>query len=658
MAGFVRRYTDYPGIDVITQIEGIVILDLAPPGTLQASGVGTAAIIGEFADMTYGVSVSTSGAVTSNPRPVEVYSPADMLQKVGGFDSTIGDNGISGGSGFLAVRNKKFSRLILVPVNLCSAYAVRVWRELPTNKGPLNPIPIVPFAGASVAAGREFKSSGNRIRLGASVSFTGRGAYLQSVTGEVLSNYVASPTQVLVDPLATFVTSGVKQGDILVLGVIGATGAQGANAGTYRVYADATLEDQIILERLDGVDFNWSTGTDLAYRIHPSTDADSGIGELAVGGACTIPARPLDATIPAATVCLPTIIPPAGTALTWDPLSGLSMRTHPTGALTYTAAVQAANAVCSASIEALYDVAFDSLFSADLPSRDVNIVVPARTSQVIRAKQLSHVMLASQQGVGRITIISPEINQTSVSTVLGDSDPGVGANRSERVFYSWPGALTYVPESVNYSMKTALGTTTLDGKLDTQANAWLASVLSILPPERNPGEASATTKSVLSSVLGIQRGVTGLGINEYTQFRQRGAAALRNDKNDGIIFQSGITTSLIPGQKNIARRRMADYIEDNTASILNPFSKQPLSDSNKDAMLGEIDSWLDNLQSINNKAAQRIVSYLLDDKSGNTPESEAAGVHVIIIKVRTLASADFIVTQCEIGEGVVTTTAA
>jgi hypothetical protein len=59
--------------------------------------------------------------------------------------------------------------------------------------------------------------------------------------------------------------------------------------------------------------------------------------------------------------------------------------------------------------------------------------------------------------------------------------------------------------------------------------------------------------------------------------------------------------------------------------------------------------------SANNPPAQRINGYLLDEQSGNTPDSEAAGIWVLIAKVRTLSTADFIVLQVEAGEGVTVT---
>ena len=139
------------------------------------------------------------------------------------------------------------------------------------------------------------------------------------------------------------------------------------------------------------------------------------------------------------------------------------------------------------------------------------------------------------------------------------------------------------------------------------------------------------------------------------RLRQNGICGLRNDRVSGFIFQSGVTTSLVSGQKNINRRRMADFIEDSVAQSLVPMSKLPLTNSLKDAMTGQVDAFLTQLKSDNNPAAQRIVDYSVDDQSGNTPDLEARGIFVIIARVRTLATADFIVLQAEIGEGVVIT---
>ena len=660
MSGFVRRYGSFPGQETITLIEGVVIVDLPPPGAVNGVGTGTVAVIGEFADMTYAVSVDTTGVVTTKPQPVEVTSAQDLLDKLGGFDESIGDTGISGGSGFIALRNKKFSRLICVPVNLASANAVRLYRDLPTNKSATNPTPIVTVSAGSVAAGREFKSGVNRVKVGKRCTFTGVGAYSQNVDGAVTAAGAPAQFQTFTSALGGFLTAnggvGVKKGDFLVLGVIGGAGALGVNAATYRVRSDPTLATALVVEKLDGTNFDWSTTTALPYRVHPATDADTGVGESDDAIACTVPARPLDATILAATTINPTIVPTAGTATTWDPLSGLQMRTHPTGALTYTSTIQAANAVSDATIDALYALCFDSLLADEMPSRDVNIVVPARTSETIRTKQRAHILDASAIGYGRISPVSPPLTTLTVSAVVTDASPGVGATRNERIIYNWPGAQTFIPEAVGFTMKGADGFNHADGMLDTQLNMWMAALLSNLAPERNPAQSTDPVPAILGAITSFQRGVSGLNMTDYILMRKMGIAAIRFDRTiGGFIFQSGVTSSLTSGQKNINRRRFADMLEDSCAERLNQFAKQPLTQELKDSAVGEMDAYLSGLKSENNPSAQRLNDYLIDDVSGNTPNLEAAGIFVIIMKVRTLPTGDFFVLQAEIGEGVTIT---
>ena len=661
MSGFIRRFSSFPGTEVITEIEGVVIIDLPPPSPI--SGVGTqrtACIVGEFPDMRFGVSAApTTGVVSTKGQPVEIFSSQDLLDKLGGFDETIGETGKAGGSGFIAIRNKRFSRLIAVPINLASAQGVRLYRQLPTCAGAADSTAAVILSAATVVAGREFRDSGDRVRVGTKVDFTALGEYVQGTDGDVTS-VAPAVTQPFDSPGSAFLTAKddgpVQEGDLLVLGQIDGAGALGDNAATYRVTADAVSDTQLIVEKLDGVSFDWTTGDTLPFRVHPSSDGDSG-GANAVGDAAAYgtPARPLDATIESGIELAPTTVPPAPTQTTWDPLSGLKMRGDNTADLTFTATVQAPNAANNAAIDALYDTAIDSLLTEESPGREVAIVFGARHSSTIRSKLKSHVLDASQRGIGRTCCISPELDLQTSSGALADADPGVGGNRNERVNYNWPGAKTSVPEAVSFSMGVADGTTTEDGILDVHLDTWLASLLSNLNPERNPGQSTDPVPRVMAGILGFQRGVSGLDINDYKQFRAKGICALRIDRTAGAIFQSGITTSLTSGEKNIARRRMADFIEDSLALNLNGFSKQPLTPALKDSSVAEVDSFLNGLLSPNNPPAQRIAGYLIDDKSGNTPELEAQGIFVIIAKARTLASMDFLTIQAQVGESVVVT---
>ena len=729
MAGFIRRYGFFPGAETIALIEGVVIVDLPPPGAVNGVGVGTTAIVGEFTDVSSAILASSTGVITSKHKPVEVVSAQDMLNKTGGFDSTLGKFGAEMGNGFVAVRNKKFSRLILQAVNLASALGVRLFRQLPTNVSLTSAEPVVPMQSALISAGTEFKSGASRARVAKRLQFAEDAAFASGIDAAVTPTGLPAATQNVVSAGSDFVAAAVAVGDAVVLdrlapsptaltvlmligdltatvastagfpatGVIlveseymtytgvtstsftglvrGALGSAAAghanslpvagitNGGTYRVTAIVGATT-LTVEKLDGTNFtltDWIAATAKPFRVHVARTIDTVNQNFALAStaAYVVPCRALDATIANATTVSPTITPPTATQTTWDPLSGLKMQTHPTApGLEYTAAVQGVNASNSASMDAVYVAAIEAFLGQELPEREVNIILSARSSTVINNKLKSHVLDSSGLGVGRVAVISPSLSVQDTATAIGDTAPGVGANRSERVFYSWPGALTYVPEAVNINIAKADSGVTSTGIIDVPGNGWLAAVCSNLPPERNPGQAAEPVPTVMAPVLGIQRGVSALTMTDYINLRAKGICGLRIDKTSGPIFQSGVTTSLIAGTKNINRRRMADFIEDSLANRLVQLSKLPLTNAFKDAAVIEVVAFLDELLSPNNAAAQRINNYEVDTKSGNTPELEAKGIYVIIVRVRTLATADFIVVQAEIGEGVVITRAA
>jgi hypothetical protein len=676
MSGFVRRFTNFPPDDVITAIEGINIIDLPPPGSIAGVNQNIVALVGEFADMSFATAIDSAGVITTSIEPTEIVTGQDLVNKLGGFDFSLGQFGQDCGNGLVELRNKSFGRLVVAPVNLASAAGVRLWRQLATNKSATDPTPIIPTAGASVPAPLTFVQTATpieRLNIAGRVSFTGEEAYRTAVDGAT-TTAASAATQTLTSASAAFTTLsrsdgkiGVEIGDVVVLGVIGGAGALGTNAATYRVTAIPTATT-LTLQTLDATNFVLTTGAAQPYRVHPGGSADSfGAGAssaLSSQGTFTVRVRPLtngagtgasnsDGTWATGTAITPLVAPPSASATTWDVLSGLAGKVGPTTAVPFTTALQAPNAAQSASLDAAYSAALDSLLFDNVPASEVAHVWCARKSSTIRSLVRAHVLKTSSNGVGRTSSISPALNltvTTALSTVTGDTDPGVGANRDERVFYHWPPVKTFVPEAVGVYIKRADGT---DGIIDCTGDGWMSSIMGNLAPERNPGESSEVTKTVLAPVLGYATNVPALDINAFKLMRLRGISGIRIDKTVGPVFQSGVTTSLTSGQKNINRRKIADFIEDSMGAAFKPYSKLPLSDQMKDAVVGQADDFLSDMLSADNRSRQRINGYLLDEKSGNTPSSESKGIFVLIIKVRTTPTADFIVLQFSVGDGVV-----
>ncbi len=684
--GFIRRYGYFPPNEVIQQIEGVIIVDAPPPGAIDGINTGVVACVGEFADMTGAVKVDTTGAVTTRISAQIIFSGQDFQNKVGGFDETLGDFGGSFGNGYAALRNKRFASLVCVPVNLASARGARLTRDLPLCKSTTDATPVVPVVGASVLAGREFKLGSGRIRLASLRSFTALDV-IASGLGGALSNAGSAATQTFAATSGFDWTTivrpdgslGARKGDILVIGRNNNGAASpAAEAGTYRVASDPAAGVNISIEKLNGANFTTTAQTDIPWRLHVSTDADTapervpgaatpGGYSASEAGGYVVPIRPLtssaggatsDGTWTASTNVPPAVVPAAVTGSTWDPLSGLNMRLHPSGTTLFTAALQRINAPASADLDAAYATALDAMLSDIAPQRTVSIIFAARKSANIRSKLKSHAIQASSRGIGRVAVISPDLGVQATATAGGDSDPAVGAQRDEGVIYAWPGAQNFVPEAVGFRLKTAESTTSVDGVLDDPFDSWVASVLSNLATERNPGQTAAPVTDVLAPILGLQRGIVTLELDDYSYMKSRGICALRMDQTVGPVIQSGITTSLVEGRKNINRRRFSYFVQDSMAARLSHFSKLPVNQNLKDGTYGELDAFCSELLSPDNPAAQRIDGYLIDDKSGNTPSMTAKGIHVIIVKIRMTPTADYIVLQAEVGENVVVRVAA
>ena len=678
-AGFVRRYGYFPGTEELNAIEGVVIVDQRTPGPITGASYGVACVVGEAPNMSQVCKVNTAGEVVSSFRIEEVYGGADLIDKIGGFDSTLGDFGDEMGNLFVELRNKRFSRLVVCPVDLVrpasgtTQYAVRCWRQLPTNLSATDTTPITPGVAVRLEAGSEFRASTDRVLTASPVDFTGTSPKVVGVNGVTSVAGLPLATVTLTSSGANFQTNGVVVGDVVVVGSLNAA-ALSQNlvcAATLRVHS-VDSETQLTLEKMDVTDptstsrfvagTSWAAGTALAYRVHRGSDADSGAGYVFSGPAgYSVLARPITATVAAVTTISPYPTPTVPSGSTWDELSGLSGATHPTGALTYDAAVHAPNLTTTPLLRTRYIDAFNALLNDVEPVNSISLVTSARKDNTIQSHLRLHCLSASQRGMSRMYVISPKLTTLTKSTVLGSAAPGVGgtgggAIRNERGIYAWPGCRTFIPELVGTEVDCSDGTTTDDGYIDVSMDTWVACLLSNLQPELNPGQAAEPVPTIFSPIIGYQRGTPSLDMSDYILFKQAGICALRMDRVVGPILQSGITTSLTSGEKNINRRRMADFIQDSLAARYNQMSKMLGRQSIKDSLLSETVAFYEDLLSDNNPEAQRIESYSVDDKSPNTPALSAQGIWIIKSVVRMLPTLDVLVVQSEVSPDAITVT--
>jgi hypothetical protein len=220
--------------------------------------------------------------------------------------------------------------------------------------------------------------------------------------------------------------------------------------------------------------------------------------------------------------------------------------------------------------------------------------------------------------------------------------------------YTWPGVKTFIKEAVGFRIKCADGTVTMDGILDVPFDSYVAILCSILPPERSPDQTAPPVDQILSTVLGIQRGVPNLTMNDYIRMKAQGVAGVFIDPESGPELESGVTTSLTSGELFIDQVQFQDYCDANSAKALKPFKSLPVSQSMIDDAYSELDAFFQGLQG-QSPIEQRIKAYNIDDVSGNTPTLAASDIFVFITNVAMLSKARTIAVISRVGVGVDTT---
>lgn len=650
-----------PSTEEITAIEGIVFVDNQPPGGLGGTASGIACIVGEFADMSQAVSVDSTGKVTFLARPLYVENAADFEVKYGSFDSTLGRFGSAMGNGYTAATGKTYgrARLLCQPVNLCSEYAGRMWRVLPTCSSSTDPSPVVPVVPGFVAAATEFRTGVQRVRTGVRATFTGDAYFSSAVDGSVTAAGAPAATQTFTSATGDFTGAAISsrkvyKGDVLVLGVIGALGGLGANADTYRVVS-VTNATTLVVEKMDGSNFNWTTSASLPWRIHPGATADTS-GRASGGQTDAYPlsdvrgyriaARPLDVTIPAASTISPTSPAITPTATLWEALSGLKFRTHPTQPLTFTANVQTPNSTTTAEIEALYRQALNGLLGDDYPKSDIEAVVCARKSANIASYTLQHCQSSFSGGNPRVCFISPPVNTLLSDDVLGTSYPGVEQLRSRFVEYHWP-AVQVQPIStlIGLAISTSDGQTTTNGDIDQPADEFRLAQFTMLAPERSPAQASEPTPTAFATITGYARGVTAPNLSTFMLLKARGICAMKIDKAPVQIQSAKNTLSprFAADPATPANRQIfANFLMRSLRVIASPKKSELATQVEVDGLFTDVTSFLDSLGPQGSAITpQRIKAYRVTRIS--TTAEEDAGIFKFKVDVKMLSTMDFLV---------------
>ncbi len=737
---FVRRFTSFPSIETLLEIEAVDIIDLAPPAPISGVGSGTLLVFGEFEDGPFAVKggdASEIAAALLNAGILDVFSSEDLRQKFGGFGFNYGGvpsgnpcarrhaGEFWNGNGFLKLKYLAPKRLVVARVDT-SVGSVSFGILGYIDSGSAGPYDLAVGDQISLTSSTGGPVSSTAITatrasvIGVAGTFPTLFAGGEAITvaidnGPAIVVEMTSAESLAVDVVAriNLVTgmtiADVSGGQVRVRGLISGTDSQvvianhagtplatlGITPGTYDGTGSVANVDAVTAAELATI-INGTAGLtaiDVAARALPDGklriyDTNPGTGSIQVNAsniataADFVTGAPVDAgvhvagEIPAGTrvtdgvtewVTMQTIVLPEGTAL--DPDIALhTVKVRPGlddgsavgcaiaacdtvtdqpdfAELSVTNAAAIGAALTEVQIDVAYQAAIDASLDLTSPAREANISISARQSTTIKRVGRQNAIDASAQGLfGRKFIASAPTGFT-MSQAIAD----VALYRSDRLWYTWPGWQVQVPEIAAVGTAGGAGFTE-DGVITVRGDGPLASLCCQLAPEENPGQETG----MIEAFFAIEAQSTALTITAYTALKAAGICAPRRDRQSGSIYQSGVTSSLTDGLKTIARRKMADFIEDTIGEKAGPYSKKLATESRKDAISGMLSQFLGDLRAENQPEQQRIASWLVDEVSGNTPTMQAQGINVWIVKARTLASLDAIVFQCEIGEGVVT----
>jgi hypothetical protein len=299
-------------------------------------------------------------------------------------------------------------------------------------------------------------------------------------------------------------------------------------------------------------------------------------------------------------------------------------------------------ALTAAQLDARYQAALNATLAVSSPAASASfLLVSMIGSPALTGAAEQNVISASNNGLFGRKLITSEMLGATQATAQANA---LGFDE-DRVYFTWPGLQTIIPEIALVGVEGGSGFTA-DGVIDVPAMGLLASICSLLPPEENPGQATRFS----SAFFALDSLAPTLDITNYKALRAAGVCAPFLDTETGMEFQSGVTTSQAPGRKEIARRNMADFIQDSSAQLARKYSKKMNKTSNRDAFQGEIDAFLGNLQQVDRPEASRIAAW--STKYVETAAQRAQGIAILRMQVQLYSSLLAIVIDTEIGENV------
>lgn len=258
--------------------------------------------------------------------------------------------------------------------------------------------------------------------------------------------------------------------------------------------------------------------------------------------------------------------------------------------------------------------------------KGVAIVTPAEYMSDNLKSQMKTAAAASSD---RLFLIGANDETVGVSSAVSD----VGSYRSDRLIYCYDHVYTIDPVT---------GTEVL-----TYPMSWMAAVLANTDVDIHPGEED--TKRFLAGITRLYN--ESLERADYVSLKAAGIAALEVDLGSPV-FVSGVVTDLTPGKTEIARRRMADFLQLSAAYTLRFHVKKKNTEARRTAIAATLKGWLSGLK----RQGRVVEDFVIDMDILNTQTDRDNGIQRILMRVDLVPHMLSIVLTTEIGTGVTITT--
>jgi hypothetical protein len=227
----------------------------------------------------------------------------------------------------------------------------------------------------------------------------------------------------------------------------------------------------------------------------------------------------------------------------------------------------------------------------------------------------------------------------------------VPSYRNDRIGYCYPQCKVWVSEANGGQ----------GGLVTVGTNSFAAAVLSGITPGKNP--AGPNGEPFLAGIRELVN--QDIGTADFEDFRDKGIMGFQfTQERQKYSIRSGINTDLDPALHNWARRTIADYLQESAGVYLAFLQNKPISLENKLMAKSALERFLDQQIRLGLLPSKRDLNenrpetdpvlepYEIDITTLNSQASEADGVFIILARVRTYATMDFIVLRTEIGERV------